>query len=265
MCDTSSKNDNHTPRRIFSSRRTFERVESEVQAKDLEHMWKAMSARPLKISPVQKPNHCLDDILSFERRIGGLSLWLANLGWFRSAASCDVVSPSQAMRVEKVFRIQSVKNVFFCTEPFDEAGRYLRHFCPRALLRWGRWLDKRAGPAGGEIGHSYVILEVDMLPDSPSADATAKPEFLRLNWGQGIKYGSCLTVFAGAKIPPRNITGERLERKWPATCSGEELVAMLTKWNLREYDVNPANLRNCHHFVQDVIQQCTSADTGYRD
>merc|ERR1712146_493994 len=113
-------------------------------------------------------------------------------------------------------------------------------------MRVFRKLRHHEGPSASEIGHSYIIVEVDMLPEASDETKGLQTESFRLNWGQGIKHGSCLTVFAGVQVPPMQITGERFERKWKGTCSGEELLDLLKKWSPREYDVNPTNRRNCH-------------------
>lgn len=174
--------------------------------------------------------------------------------------------------LENVSRVHRVKSIFWCSEPFNEAGQYLRHISPRSLMRIFRKLKHQEGPSGGEVGHSYAVVELEMVPGEHllKSDAGEKIERLetesfRLNWGQGIKHGSCLTIFPGATVPPCRITGERCERQFTGTCSGAELIDLLRKWSPREYDVNPMHQRNCHHFVQDIIQQCTIAETGYRE
>merc|ERR1711974_558258 len=114
----------------------------------------------------------------------------------------------------------------------------------------------------GEVGHSYVLVDVALQPD-PLTGRPRPDERYCLNWGQGLKFGTNLSMTPQAELPPARIRGERLEADWEGTCSGRELYEFLRRWDGQEYDANPVNHRNCHHFAQEFIHACT-AESGLR-
>lgn len=181
----------------------------------------------------------------------------------RSSPPSASVAASLGLRGPKLFnRVLSVEEVSWCSEPLKEAGP-LQNLSPRAPLRTRRRLEGLAGPSGSEVGHSYVIVKV---LTQETKDSEPQSELWRLNWGQGRTRGANLTIAEdGVELPPERIMGERLERTWPGTCSGDQLLALLQRWDGRAYDVNPRNQRNCHHFVQDVLRECTGSRTSRMD
>mmetsp|Transcript_120202 Transcript_120202/g.256527 ORF Transcript_120202/g.256527 Transcript_120202/m.256527 type:complete len:227 (+) Transcript_120202:179-859(+) len=226
-----------------------------------------MGSWACKISPAQKPHGSLDAIFFAEtpmppqRGLRRLLQSPASVG--STGASIGSPTAASAPRAVRENRVDRVQGVHWCSEPLKEAGR-LENLSPRSAPRINLILEGKSGPSAFEVGHSYVIAEVLTRPE-PGSEAS-REELWRFNWGQGIKSGTNLTVVQdGVRIPPTQITGERKEAWFPGTCSGEKLLAFLQKWDGREYDVNPTNKRNCHHFVQDFLQTCTSHQTGYKD
>jgi len=138
-------------------------------------------------------------------------------------------------------------------------GRF-QDLSPRTLPRWlaGRPIRGLSGPATREGGHSYAIVDVETV----TLEGATVHERYRLNWGQGKLHGTNLTMFPQEGVPEQKLTGDRLEKEWDGTCTGQELYSLLKIWDGRLYDPAPRNNANCHHFVQDLIHQCTS-DNGY--
>mmetsp|Transcript_14698 Transcript_14698/g.46230 ORF Transcript_14698/g.46230 Transcript_14698/m.46230 type:complete len:233 (+) Transcript_14698:68-766(+) len=212
----------------------------------------------------RRPHRQLADIFFgtlTPERLPRLSPWL--LRWLRSSASDSASSyVVVGKELREYARIARIREVHWCSSPFDELGG-LRNLSPRTLprllaLRPGRGL---AGPASWEGGHSFAVVSVDYAPDPARPDAT-EPQGFRLNWGQGKRHGTNLSMIPVDGLPRAQITDERLERTWQATCSPDELFELLERWDGRTYDAAPSNNRNCHHFVQDLIHRCTH-DRGY--
>merc|ERR1711924_321114 len=121
------------------------------------------------------------------------------------------------------------------------------------------------GLEAGADANSAPLVSQGRQEDKEQVNAE-HTELWRVGWGRGRKTGANVIVEQKSVIlPPSQIMGERLERAWPGTCSGDQLLSFLKKWDGREYDVNPGNGRNCHHFVQDMLQTCTDNYTGYVD
>lgn len=223
-----------------------------------------------RVSHVRLPHGKLDDLFYIESRASEPqpSFWW----WLRStspAASSSVCHPSGVEQLLRSNRVLEVKDVYWCSEPLKEAGPF-QHLSPRTPLRLRRILEGKVGPSSREIGHSYVVMTVLVGPESPAQPP--RTEMWRLSWGQGIVSGTNLVVQQASRsckdnvsLPPARIKGDRQERSWPATCSPGQLLDLLKKWDGQEYDVNPTNSRNCHHFVQDVLKACTRSPTGESD
>lgn len=224
-----------------------------------------MSRSP-QSSPSQLPHQRFDDVffvdklITFRRR-APISRW-----WFpRSLASSKFESSFEELQDachEQFQRIEKVEKVYWCTEPLNEVGALKDVISPRTLPRIladrkGRGL---IGPATWEVGHSYALVKVKFYEGIDSDSGQSK--MYRLNWGQGRKSGTNLTIREQCLIPEAKITGERLEDHWNGNCSGDQLYSFLKKWDGREYDAAPSNNRNCHHFVQELLEQCTS-EHGY--
>lgn len=193
--------------------------------------------------------------MAIQRRVSRLPQWFPkSISSYSIGSMYDVHHDNQVYRAK---RILTVDHVYWVTEPLKEAGMF-SCFSPRTLPRIladraGRGLE---GPATWEVGHSYALVRVT-LSEPPGVET-----MYRLNWGAGRIAKTNLTILEQDWVPPESIGGERLEGKWPATCSGEELYSMLREWDGREYDVAPSNNANCHHFIQDLIQRCT-AESGH--
>eukprot|EP00931_Biecheleriopsis_adriatica_P004098 TRINITY_DN105816_c0_g1_i1.p1 TRINITY_DN105816_c0_g1~~TRINITY_DN105816_c0_g1_i1.p1 ORF type:complete len:230 (-),score=14.92 TRINITY_DN105816_c0_g1_i1:70-759(-) len=222
------------------------------------------SSQSSATSASRKPNSRLRDIFIGKYSPPSQKAFFPD--WLRSRSLgsdlsyySHLVSVAQApLEFEKIKRISRVN---WCTSPFDEMGP-LRNTSPRTLPRWLALRQTRglAGPATWEGGHSYAIIEVEYV-DAYSG-SPPEPRKFRLNWGQGLKFGHNLTMTPISDIPAKQLTGDRLENSWEATCSPKELLQFLKRWDGREYDAAPSNNRNCHHFAQELIEQCTS-ERGY--
>mmetsp|Transcript_86535 Transcript_86535/g.253324 ORF Transcript_86535/g.253324 Transcript_86535/m.253324 type:complete len:239 (+) Transcript_86535:86-802(+) len=188
--------------------------------------------------------------------------WRASWPWRACNSGSSACSGEfvEEVHSETVQRIEHVSRVYWCSEPLNEAGPF-KFLSPRSLQRYlaFRGARKLAGPASWEAGHSYAVVDVVL---SATPGAAERSERYRLNWGQGKKHGTNLSMIKHQEVPPRRIMDERLENSWPGTCSGEELYVLLQRWDGRQYDAAPSNNRNCHHFVQELIQQCTP-ERGY--
>jgi len=201
-----------------------------------------------------KPHGSIDDLFLSNVPATPRQSWLATIFGSSSSNTCTAAVDIGNVRQN---RISKVKKVYWCSDPLNEAGD-LKDFSPRTPPRWLAWRKHRGlnGPATWEIRHSYVLVDVETSP-LDVAGGHPMEERYRLNWGQGKKHGTNLTIVQQSDVPPYRLQGERLEDMWPGTCTGDELLALLKKWDGQKYDVNPVNNRNCHHFVQDVIQKCT--------
>eukprot|EP00930_Biecheleria_cincta_P059729 TRINITY_DN45454_c0_g1_i1.p1 TRINITY_DN45454_c0_g1~~TRINITY_DN45454_c0_g1_i1.p1 ORF type:complete len:221 (+),score=19.78 TRINITY_DN45454_c0_g1_i1:72-734(+) len=180
--------------------------------------------------------------------------------WFASSSGTSTSAEAPVpIEPQMIQRIKRVTKVYWCSDPFNEMGRF-RDLSPRTLPRWlaGRHSRGLSGPATWEGGHSYAIVDVETV----SPETGTAHERYRLNWGQGKMHGTNLTMFPEEHLPEQKLTGDRLEKAWEGTCTGEELYSLLKSWDGRLYDSAPSNNGNCHHFVQDLIHQCTS-DSGY--
>eukprot|EP00930_Biecheleria_cincta_P065284 TRINITY_DN51040_c0_g1_i1.p1 TRINITY_DN51040_c0_g1~~TRINITY_DN51040_c0_g1_i1.p1 ORF type:complete len:203 (-),score=22.98 TRINITY_DN51040_c0_g1_i1:185-793(-) len=147
-----------------------------------------------------------------------------------------------------------VSKVHWCSEPIWDAG-FMWMLSPRTLLRFARKLERKAGPSSMEFAHSYAIVDIGHDMENSYGDVV---RYFRLNWG-----AMNLRVHAVKGLPPSRIMGKRLEASWPSTCSGTQLYDFLKRWEGRPYDPDPRAHTNCHHFVQDLLQQCTSQSSSF--
>lgn len=209
------------------------------------------------------PHGSLEDLFFGRQPAEGATsglLWrlLRPLGLESLAVSSSPGGPP-AVELEQVLRIKQVTRVYWCSSPFEELGPHLSKLSPRTLPRKVSMRESRglAGPATWEIGHSYALVDVEVGEDRPSQLR------YRLNWGQGKRHGTNLSMLPHSDpLPEHRVRGERLEMAWQGTCSGSELYQLLKEWDGRVYDAAPSNNRNCHHFMQDLIHQCT-AERGF--
>lgn len=222
-------------------------------------------SRGSRISSARKPHGNVDEIfltqLKPPRRYSR---------FLSSSANTSLPSSTLEPKMPGENRFLMVRRVYWCSDPLNEAGE-LRDLSPRTGPRWLALRRPRGltGPATWEVGHSYVVVDLELKPDAerqtPVIDGAedgsgdlSNVERYRLNWGRGLKSGTNLTITPHGALPPSRLAGERLERTWSGTCTAEELMTLLGDWDGETYDVHPANNRNCHHFVQNVIQQCTA-------
>ena len=175
----------------------------------------------------------------------------------RPWSSSSFSSGGYGESLQHVQRVRMVRKVYWCSEPLNELGIF-KWLSPRWLPRRLAWRSSREleGPASWELGHSYALVDVE-LEDQSS-------ERYRLNWGAGRRVGTNLVIEKRDGLPEVRIRGDRLEKAYVGTCTGEELYSFLLSWDGATYDANAANNRNCHHFVQELIHACTR-HAGHED
>ena len=194
------------------------------------------------------------------RLLGGFPLSISS-----SSASLDsLLDETEEIQSHLVQRVKGVTKVYWCSQPLNELGVFSM-FSPRWLPRRLAWRRSREleGPATWELGHSYAIVDVELHPEAAQLSGHELERY-RLNWGAGRRVGTNLVIERQDQLPETRIMGDRLEKSYPGTCTGEELHGFLRKWDGQAYDVNVANNRNCHHFVQELIHACTR-HAGHED
>ena len=211
----------------------------------------SQSVGSVESSSSLKPHGRLDEIFLMPHS------WISNLSrlsWLSSKESShelSYLSGSAAPSVgsEAMQRVAFVKRVYWCSEPLNELGLF-RFVSPRWLPRRLAWRRSREleGPASWELGHSYAMVDVVLAEGE---------ERYRLNWGAGKRSATNLVIEKKEHLPESRIMGDRLEKVYEGTCTGQELYDFLLRWDGAKYDANAANNRNCHHFVQELIHACT--------
>ncbi|CAJ1434972.1 unnamed protein product [Effrenium voratum] len=177
------------------------------------------------ISSSCKPNPSLDDVFFYsvnEIRENVFSMF----SFSSSSASWTVPE----LEREKLERVKKVTRVYWCSEPLNELGQ-LKVLSPRSLPRWLAMRASREleGPASWELGHSFALVDVEL---SPEAEEGRSFERYRLNWGAGRHHNMNLLIERQERVPSRQLTGERLEKDYPGTCTGRELRAPWTSQNV---------------------------------
>ncbi|CAK9061539.1 unnamed protein product [Durusdinium trenchii] len=228
-------------------------------------MGQSPSSGSIETSASCKPHEKIDDY--FLQRV--TSRVLQRVPPVQSPFSLSPSCPSpgdqtQEIQSHMVERVKGVTKVYWCSQPLNELGAF-KVLSPRWLPRRLAWRQSREleGPATWELGHSYAIVDVELLPEAAKLSGQSSERY-RLNWGAGRRVGTNLAIERQDHVPESKIMGDRLEKVYPGTCTGKELHNFLKKWDGSTYDANAANNRNCHHFMQELIHACTR-HAGHED
>merc|ERR1712080_351119 len=114
-----------------------------------------------RLSVAKKPHDDLDGIFLTQKRTIVSRPWIAASPVSATSACVGRFSSlSEVEKIEHVNRVRKVKHLYWCSEPLNEVGD-LKNLSPRSLPRMNRFCEGKAGPSSFEVGHSYVIVDVE--------------------------------------------------------------------------------------------------------